>query len=83
MYRRSDQMYPIVEEYINGKSSKEELCKTHGLSIHVLQYWLKKYRDSHIDAVDNFSALEVTSSKEMGMISIHLPNGTRIEIPMD
>ena len=82
MYRSSEQMYPIVEDYIEGRKSKEELCELNGFSIHVFQYWLKKYREDKTEAVDNFSALEISKSQDSGMINIHLPNGTRIEIPM-
>lgn len=82
MYRSSEQMYPIVEEYIQGGRSKEALCKANGFSIHVFQYWLKKYQDTKTEIVDNFSALEITQSESLGHINIHLPNGARIEIPM-
>ncbi len=76
-------MYPIVEEYLSGKKTKQSICEAQNLSPQVFSYWIKKYQSININPQEVFSALSITSSVDDGqMILIHLPNGTRIEIPM-
>ena len=83
MYRSSDQMYPIVEEYLGGKKTKQSICAVQNLSPQVFSYWIKKYQSKKVEAPEVFSALSISPSVEEGqMIIIQLPNGTRIEIPM-
>jgi transposase-like protein len=40
-------MYPLVERYLESGSTQKVFCARHGLSVFVLNYWLKKYRQEN------------------------------------
>ena len=83
MYRRPEQMYPIIESYVRGEKSKQELCSANDLSIHVFQYWLGKYNRSSQKSPDQESFVPIEVNGEVSRsIRIKLSNGTEIEIPM-
>ena len=80
-------MYPIVESYLSGIKTQQEVCKDNELSIHVFQYWLRKYREERSKPegeVSGFSSLEIApaSPSSTSTMVIHLPSGVRVEIPM-
>jgi len=84
MYRTSEQMYPIIERYVNGEESKQSLCSENNLSIHVFQYWLSKYNRAPRSKAHqpNFVPIQIDKINTGQCIRIKLSNGTEIEIPM-
>jgi len=40
-------MYPLVECYLESGSTQKAFCARHDLSVFVLNYWLKKYRQEN------------------------------------
>lgn len=47
MKRTSTQMYPVVEAYLSSDQTQDSFCSEAGISVAVLNYWLKKYRNEH------------------------------------
>jgi transposase-like protein len=41
--RNKEKMYSIVERWFQSPGLKEDFCKTHGVNLHKLNYWIKKY----------------------------------------
>jgi transposase-like protein len=82
MYRSSAQMYPVVQAYLTGIKTKNDICNENEIPLHVFQYWLKKYQSTDEDELEGFATLQVEQTAQGGNISIYLPNGTRIEIPL-
>ena len=37
-------MYPVVEAYLSSDQTQDSFCSEAGISVAVLNYWLKKYR---------------------------------------
>jgi len=44
MHHTAKTMYPLIERYQEGGATQKEFCKTHNLSLAVLNYWISKYR---------------------------------------
>ena len=42
--RTSAEMFPLVEQYLQGGQSPQACCAEHGLSACQLDYWRRKYR---------------------------------------
>ncbi len=83
MYRSSEQMYPVVRTYLDGIKTKSDICNENEISLHVFQYWLKKYQSTEEEGeLEGFATLQIEQRTQGGNISIYLPNGTRIEIPI-
>ncbi len=85
MYRKSLEMYPIVENYLEGKQSQKSICDSASISVPVFQYWLKKYRAEHSQDEENgFVEVEVQTNLKIptSSLTIYLPSGTRVEIPL-
>ncbi len=85
MYRKSEQMYPIIKNYLEGNISQSSICDSAGISVPVLQYWLKKYRSEHsLETESGFAELEVETTVKVttSSLTIYLPSGARVEIPL-
>lgn len=42
--RTSEEMFPIVEAYLDRTETKRAFCARHDLAESVLSYWVKKYQ---------------------------------------
>ncbi|MFT7158059.1 MAG: hypothetical protein ACI8Q1_003085, partial [Parvicella sp.] len=42
--RKSEQMFPIIEQWKESKLSKSTFCKQESLSLHVFNYWASQYK---------------------------------------
>lgn len=86
--RRSAQlMFPLVETYLAGDQTQKAFCAEHGLSMPVLNYWLKKYRRHH-DEGPTTAFVEVTPESEIAtmvapadaLLEIWYPHGVRLRL---
>ncbi|MEZ4852510.1 MAG: hypothetical protein R3B93_28810 [Bacteroidia bacterium] len=80
-HRRSVDMYPLVEAYIESDMSREAFCQTHAISVSALGYWQTKYRKAHRESKaenpQGFISLDV--SAETGgsvLMELVLPGGS-------
>lgn len=74
MKRTSEQMYPVVEAYLACDQTQEAFSREEGISVAVLNYWLKKYRSERGGA----SFVEIKPPAAGGSIEIAYPNGIRL-----
>lgn len=88
--RRSDEMYPLVELYLEGSLTQKEFCDEMEISRHVFNYWLMKFRREKqgTDAGEHgvgFVALDVKeglplAQKRERLVQISYPDGTVVEL---
>ena len=45
--RKSEEMFPLVEEYLGGALKRKAFSELHGFPISTLDYWIGRYRRSH------------------------------------
>lgn len=81
--KTADVMRPIVESYALYKGSKKAFCQEHGIGIHLLDYWRRKFSGLSTRP-SAFVALEVTdtSGSELQSVELHYPNGVRAIVPL-
>ena len=75
MKRTSEQMYPVVEAYLASDRTQEAFSNEEGISVAMLNYWLKKYRNEHGEAPASFIEIKPTAE---GCLEIVYPNGIRL-----
>ena len=81
--RTSDQMYPIIKEYLSTQSSQRVFCKENHIEIHALRYWLKKYREElESGKHSHFSTIEIEVPTTQRHILIRTKAGVEIQIPV-
>ena len=80
--KTADAMRPIVESYAQYRGSKKAFCREHGLAIHTLDYWRRKFSEPSVKA-SAFVALELSGASSERSIELHYPNGVRAVLPME
>lgn len=77
--RTPEQMYPLVEVYLQSGQTQNVFCTTHGLSEAVLNYWLAKYRRAHSSSVSD-AFVEIASESPTGtaFLEVDYPGGVRL-----
>lgn len=80
-HRLAGEMFPLVELWLQSDLTQPDFCREHGLSVSILAYWLRKYRDeqSGPEKAGSFVALSVleVSTKPIEVI---YPNGVRVQL---
>jgi hypothetical protein len=79
--RNAREMFSLVELWLESDLTQAEFCRAHGLSVSVLSYWLRKYRDeqSGSEKMGSFVALSVGEADRKG-VAVIFPNGVKVEI---
>ncbi len=42
--RSAEDMFPLIEQYLDSGQKQDDFCQTHDLPKSVLAYWLARYR---------------------------------------
>ena len=77
MKRTANQMYPMVEAYLASDQTQDTFCADTGISVAVLNYWLKKYRSEHGERPASFVQITPASSGKI-CLEIAYPGGIRL-----
>ncbi len=80
--KTAEAMRTIVEAYGRYKGSKKAFCQEHGLAVHTLDYWRRKFTGQQ-STPSAFIALELNDLASERSIELHYPNGIRAILPMD
>lgn len=51
-FRTEQEMFPLVEAWQSSEQTQGVFCAAHDISVSVLAYWLRRYRDHHADQSD-------------------------------
>lgn len=81
--RSSEEMFPIVEDWLESGLTQKDYSIQHGIALHILPYWIGKYRQSQeggTEKIIDFSPVNFTPSLSKN-IELVLPNGIMISIP--
>lgn len=83
--RNESQMFPLVETWLQSGLTQEEFSSTHGMSKHVLSYWVCKYRKSQRfakqqseTATPSFIQVQAPATVASSSMEIILPTGVMI-----
>ena len=85
--RRSSEMYPLVESFMESDLSREAFWELHHISLSVLSYWQTKYRQAHglsKDPGGNFLPLSVHPTGmdqaviDQAVMELELLSGSRL-----
>jgi hypothetical protein len=83
-HRKSDEMFPLIEQLRSSGKRREEFCREQGISMSVLTYWLRKYRDQQgvgesKQGDNGFAQIKVREPEHVSDgIEIIYPDGTRM-----
>ncbi len=86
-FKTSDEMYPLIESYLESGQSQLQFCKEQTLKPHLLNYWLQRYRADKQESQSpaaGFSKLNIIDAPANveKLIIIRCSNGTTVEIPL-
>lgn len=79
--RTAQEMFPIVEAYLQRDRTKKVFCSEHDISESVLSYWVTKYRRERGPEASSF--LEITPSTAPGehaAMEVVYPHGVRLRL---
>ena len=70
-------MYPVVEAYLSSDQTQDSFCNEAGISVAVLNYWLKKYRNEQGELPPSF--VQITpSTPGSASLEVSYPRGIRL-----
>ena len=89
-FKRSEEMFPIVKQYLESNQSQKQFCSTlkEEIKLCVFQYWLRKYKHSQsklsVGAQSSFVPIELDppSLPLTQTATIKFANGIVINIPV-
>jgi hypothetical protein len=67
--RTEKEMFPLVAEWLASGITQKEFGQRHGFALHIMPYWVAKYRRAHPSAVSTLTA-------RSGFIQIATPQST-------
>lgn len=79
--RTSEEMFPLIEAYLDGGQSKKSFAALHAVPESVLGYWITKYRRDKLAGASSF--LEITPSGapgERALMEVVYPHGVRVRL---
>lgn len=76
-FRTEEDMFPLVERWQSSGQTQRAFCGAHGISVSVLSYWLRRYRDHHTGLSDEpggFVPVHVATPGSFA-VEVALPSG--------
>lgn len=79
-FRTEAEMFPLVEAWQSSGQTQIVFCAEHDISVSVLAYWLRRYRDHHAELSDESVGFVPVCVAAPGSfaIEIALPSGAVI-----
>jgi hypothetical protein len=81
--RTEKEMFPLVEDWLASGITQKEFSQKHGLALHLMPYWVAKYRKVHLSvqptptAASEFIQL-ATPQATVSKMEVVLPSGAVI-----
>lgn len=78
-FRTEAEMFPLVEQWQSSGQTQKVFCATHDISVSVLAYWLRRYRDRYTDSSD-----QADCRPEAGFVAVQMAtsNPTALEVSL-
>ncbi len=77
--RTAQQMYPLVESYLEAHTTQKAFCQEHRISVPVLNYWLAKYRREAPQKQDAFIEI-LPQAAQQALLEVVYPNGVHLRL---
>lgn len=76
-FRTEAEMFPLVEAWQNSEQTQKAFCAAHDVSVSVLSYWLRRYRDHRAEECNESSGFVPVHIATSGSFAIEmaLPSG--------
>ncbi len=84
--KTTEEMRSIVKAYSSYSGTKKEFCQEQGIKLHILSYWLQKFKKSGKKPPTNkFIPLQVEQPIPITekQIELYYPTGLRLILPAD
>jgi hypothetical protein len=81
MRDKSREYFPLIEKFYSSGLTSKVFCNREGIGLTRLNYWKKRYRDSHGGRQaekKGFASLSVVESKRERNITVYYSDGTRL-----
>ena len=81
--RKSEEMFPLVEAYLEGHQTMKAFCLEQELPEYVFMYWLRKYR-RQVAVQEPFVEITPSSASEpvQPLVELLYPGGIRLRLFM-
>jgi hypothetical protein len=81
--RTEEEMFPLVAEWLASGISQKEFGQRHGFALHIMPYWVARYRKAHPSAAPTPTAssrfIQIsTPQSTVSPIEVALPSGAVI-----
>ena len=82
---RRKEMFSFVEQWRQSGETQRAWCDLHRMHYAKFQYWVRKYRDAHVDRAHqqgaDFVDLIPPSGQAVTTLEIHFPSGAIVKLP--
>ena len=78
--RTAQEMYPLVECYLQGHQTQKAFCRAHGISTSKLNYWLAKYRKEATHKPEAFIEILPGARQEQALLEVVYPHGVPLRL---
>lgn len=82
-FLRSEEMYPIIKEYLASGLSQKKFGEEHNIPLHLMTYWVRKYKESKLpkeNPASKFVSLELGAERGVFGMEIEFRNGTLLKL---
>ena len=76
--RTAEEMFPLVEYYLQGRQSLQAFCVEHAISASQFYYWRRKYRQK--PQGEGFIEVGLPAAGERAVMEIVYPGGVRLRL---
>jgi transposase-like protein len=73
--RTSEEMFPVVEAYLESGKTQKAFCLAENIPLAVFAYWLSKYRRSRDTS---FVEIAPPRGEESALLEVLYPSGVRL-----
>lgn len=79
-FRTEADMFPLIEQWQSSEQTQKAFCAAHDISVSVLAYWLRRYRDHHADP-SNESGGFIAVRRDPVQLSDSAPSALEVRLP--
>jgi transposase-like protein len=76
----AEEMFPLVETYLSSPATQKEFSAANGMSLHVLNYWLAKYRRERAESGAFLEIVPAAEAADRPLLEISYPTGVRLRV---
>ena len=78
--RTAQEMFPLIERYLQGTMTQKAFCVEHDISLPQLTYWRAKYRREAAHKPEAFIEIRPEQPQERAVMEVVYPHGVRLRL---